>query len=208
MALGDPYITKDQFKAYVDIPLADTDDDLLIDSARLSATEWVNDHCQRQFNKTTVASARQFTAATNTRVHVDDFHTITDLVVKTDDGDTGTYSQTWDATDYVLEPYDGVVGSTTGYPFRTVVAVAGRTFPRSARPRVQITAQWGWNAIPESVTLATKIVAAYVFNLKDSPLGVVSFGESGLIRDRGVALQAEMLLRNYRQPARTGTNLA
>jgi hypothetical protein len=207
MALGDPYITKAQLAAYLNI--GDAVDDLLLDSARTAATEWVRDHTQRDFNKTTSATARQFASTSPARCQVDDFHTITDLVIKTDDGGTGTYAQTWAAADYVLEPYDGVVGAIAGVPFRTVVAVAGRTFPRgtTGRPNVQVTAQWGWTAIPESVVLATKIVAAYVFNLKDSPLGVASFGDSGIIRVRDVP-QAAMLLKNYCHPARTGSLLA
>jgi hypothetical protein len=203
MALGDPYITSAQTKAYLGIPSSDTADDLLVDSARTAATEWVRDYTQRDFNKTTSATARQFRSCSPTRCDVYDFHTVTDLVVKTDDGGTGTYSQTWAAADYVLEPLDNVVGAISGVPYRTICAVAGRTFPTGSRPGVQVTAQWGWNAIPESVVLATKIIAALLFNLKDSPLGVAQFGVDGLIRVRDVP-QAAMLLRNYQHPGKTG----
>jgi hypothetical protein len=208
MALGDPYITNAQLKTHLGISAADTNDDTLLDSVRVAATEWVRDYTQRDFNKTTTATARQFRSSSPYRCAVYDFHTITDLVVKTDDGGTGTYSQTWSATDYVLEPFDNVIGSISGVPFQTVRAVAGRTFPTgTARPNVQVTAQWGWNAVPEAVTLATKIVAAYLFNLKDSPLGIASFGDAGIIRTRQ-GMEAAMLLREYCRPGRTGAFLA
>jgi hypothetical protein len=176
-------------------------------SACVAATEWVNQHCQRQFNKTTTATARTFVARDSYTVEVDDFHTITDLAVKTDPATDGTYATTLASTDYVLEPLDGIEASMTGFPYRKVRAVGSTLFACSARPSVQVTAQWGWNAIPESVTLATKVVAAYLFNLKDSPLGVASFGESGLIRVRDVP-QAAMLLANYCHPAATGPLVA
>jgi hypothetical protein len=66
-----------------------------------------------------------------------------------------------------------------------------------------VTAQWGWAAVPESVVLATKIVAAFLFNLKNSPLGVASFADNGLIRVRDVP-QAAILLANYQRPDQTG----
>jgi hypothetical protein len=202
MALGDAYITNTQLKAYLGIN--DTDDDLLLTAACAGATERVNQHCQRQFNKTTVATARTFRACNSYTVDVDDFHTITDLVVKTDTGANGTYATT--RTDFVLEPSDGVVGATTGWPYRKIRFIS-TAIPSSEYPQVQVTAQWGWNAVPESVTMATRIIAAFLFNLKDSPLGVASFGESGVIRVRDIP-QAAMLLNEYRHPGKTGSFLA
>jgi hypothetical protein len=198
MALGDAYITNTQLKAYLGIN--DVDDDVLLTAACVGATERVNQHCQRQFNKATTATARTFAACNSYSVDVDDFHTITDLVVKTDTGSDGTYATT--RTDFVLSPSEGVVGGVTGWPFRKVRFISN-AIPASEYPQVQVTAQWGWNAIPESVVLATKIIAALLFNLKDSPLGVAQFGSEGLIRVRDVP-QAAMLLRNYQHPGKTG----
>jgi hypothetical protein len=206
MALGDAYVTNTALKTY--LAIGDTDDDTLLTSACVAATEWVNQYTQRQFNKTTSATARVYVPRDYSVVEVDDFHTITDLAVKTDTVDDGTYATTWSSSDYVLEPFDGIEAGMTGFPYRKIRAVESKSFLcRTGRPRVQVTAQWGWNAIPESVTLATKIVAAYLFNLKDSPLGVASFGESGLIRVRDVP-QAAMLLQPYAHPVSTGPLVA
>lgn len=206
MALGDPYITSTQLAAYLGV--SDSYDDALMGSAVIAATEWVSKHCQRQFNKTTTATARTFVARDAYNCEVDDFHTITNLVIATDDSDTGTYGTTWSSTDYSLRPFNGIEAGMTGFPYRKIVAVESKYFPcPTGRARVQVTAQWGWNAVPESVTLATKIVAAFMFNLKDSPIGVASFGDSGLIRVRDVP-QAVMLLAGYQHPGKTGPLVA
>jgi hypothetical protein len=206
MALGDAYCTNTTLKAYLGIPSSDTADDTLLTSACVAASAWVNNACQRDFNKTTTASARVYRADNSCAVDVDDFHTITDLVVKLDTGADGLYGTT--TTSYTLEPSGGYVGGVTGIPYRRVRFVRGVTIPFSEYPQVQVTAQWGWNAIPEPVTLASKIVAAYLFNLKDSPFGIASFGDNGLIRLRTDVPQAAMLLQNYERPGRTGAFLA
>ena len=206
MALGDPYIDASTLAAYLGV--SDSYDTALMDSACTAGSEWVTKHCQRQFNKTTTATARTYVARTGLTVEVDDFHTLTDLVVKTDDTDSGTFGTTWSATDYTVRPFNGVEAGATGFPYRKIVAVESKSFPSdTGRARVQVTAQWGWAAVPESVVLATKIVAAFLFNLKDSPIGVASFGESGLIRVRDVP-QAVMLLEGYVHPGRTGPLVA
>jgi hypothetical protein len=202
LALNDAYITNTQLKAYLGIN--DTDDDSALTSACATATEWIDQYCDRQFNNTTASSDRTYVPRDWHTVEVDDFHTTTGLVIKTDDSDTGTYGTTWSSTDYVLKPFNGIVASRTGFPYRKIVAVESKTFPcNTGRARVQVTAQWGWAAVPESVTTAAKIIAAFVFNLKDSPLGIASFSEAGLIRVRDIP-QAAMLLDPYRK---TGSGL-
>jgi hypothetical protein len=66
---------------------------------------------------------------------------------------------------------------------------------------VQVTAQWGWAAVPDSVKQATKILAAEIFRLKDAPLGVAGFNDFGPVRVREVP-QVSMLLKRYRHPSR------
>jgi hypothetical protein len=199
MALNDPYCTSTTLKTYLGI--GDTDDDTLLTSACLVATEWVNRHCQRQFQKTTTASARSYRADDGCELYVHDFHTTTDLVIKIDSTDDGTFATTLAASDYILEPFDGIESGMTGFPYRTIRAVGDYRFPLSAtgRPGVQVTAQWGWANVPESVTLAAKLVAAYEYGLKNSPMGVASFGEAGIIRVADVP-SAAMLLENYQHP--------
>lgn len=200
MALGDLYITDDDLIAYLGVQ--GTADDDLIGAANLAATELVVDHCGRDFNQTTTASARIYRADHPFRLHVDDFHTITDLVVKTDDNDDATYETTWATSDFVLEPFNGIEGGVTGFPYRTITAVESRRWPCSSRATVEVTAQWGWAAVPDSVKQATKLLAAEIFRLKDAPLGVAGFNDFGPIRVREVP-QVAMLLKRYRHPSRS-----
>lgn len=198
MALNDPYITATQLNSWLSID--DTDDNVLATSACATATEWVNQYCRRQFNKTTVATARTFYPADGCEVYVHDFWTNTDLVVKTDADDDGTFETTWAASDYLLEPLDGIEAQMTGFPYRCIVAVGNYRYPSSPRrPTVQVTAQWGWNLVPESVVTATKIVAAFEFNQKNSPTGIQSFGDAGIIRVTDVP-EAARLLAYYQHP--------
>lgn len=202
MALSDPYITADDLVAY--LAVQGTTDDDLITAACASASGWVTRHCGRDFNQTTTATARVYAPTQLHRVHVDDFHTTTDLVVKVDDADTGTYGTTWTiTTDFVLEPFNGMENGRTGHPYRTVVAVGSRSFPSlSGRARVQVTAQWGWAAIPDEVVQATTILAAEVYRLKDAPLGVAGFNDFGPLRVREVP-QVAMLLEQFVHPRRS-----
>lgn len=202
MALGDPYIDSDDLADYLGVQ--GTADDDLLSAAIDSASGWVNRHCGRDFQQTTTATARVYSPDHPWRLHVDDFHTITDLVVKTDDADSGTYSTTWAATDYVLEPFNGIEHGSTGFPYRTIVAVEARRWPcHTGRPRVQVTAQWGWAAVPAEVKQATRILAAEIFRLKDAPLGVAGFNDFGPVRVREVP-QVALLLERYRHAVRSG----
>jgi hypothetical protein len=203
MAIGDAYITEDELSAYLGV--TDNDDATLMTAACVAASQTVEQFCQRQFNKTTTAGARQFEARTPWKVDVDDFHTVTDLVVATDESDSGSWDTTWSSTDYTLVPAGGVELGVTGFPFRQIRAVEARRWPCSTgRFRVQVTAQWGWNAVPGSVTEATKMIAARIFNTKSAPLGVASFTEGIVLRVKEDVPQAAMLLRRYQHPGRTG----
>lgn len=201
MALGDNYITDDELIEYLGVTGTANDD--LISAANAAASEWVTAYCARDFNKTTTASARVYVTDETGLLDVDDFHTVTDLLVKADDDNSGSYETTWTIdTDFVLEPFNGIEGGRTGYPYRQIAAV-DRVFPHPInRARIQVTAQWGWAAVPDSVKQATRILAAEIFRLKDAPLGVAGFNEFGPVRVREVP-QVKMLLSPYQHPIRT-----
>lgn len=202
MALGDPYITNEDLAAYLGI--SGTKDVPLLDNAVAAATQWVTDHCQRDFNQETAATARVYDPDNPYRADVDDFYTTTGLVIKTDTADSGSYDTTWASTDYILRPHNGVEGGMTGFPYRQIISVESYTFPcRTGRPRLQVTAKWGWAAVPDAVKQATRILAAEVYRLKDAPLGIATANEFGPLRVREVP-QVAMLLRKFQRPNRTG----
>lgn len=203
MALGDPYATATELKARLDITV--TTYNLEIDDALAAASRDVEHYCHRQFNKTTSATARVFHPMSCRRADVDDFHTVTDLVIATDNGDDGTYETTWAAADYQLEPLNGIVDGESGWPYRSIVAAADRTFTAyGRRPPLQVTAQWGWNAVPAPVKAATLILAAELLKLREAPFGVVGTGDFGVVRVQNNR-KASALLNPYRhQPILVG----
>lgn len=196
MALGDPYLTDAELKARLGI--ADTDDDTRITAAVASASDGINDFAKRDFQKNTTASARTYRPTHSRLVIVHDFYTTAGLVVKTDEDDDGTFETTIAASDYELEPLDGVVNGREGWPFWKIRLVNGSQFPDGLRAGVQVTVPWGWAAVPPPVKEATFVLAEDLFKLRDTPFGVGGFGDFGRIRARENPFVA-MMIGPYRR---------
>ncbi|WP_157251115.1 head-tail connector protein [Nonomuraea typhae] len=183
MALGDPYATLAQLKSYLQV--SDAVDDGELTGALTSSSREIEKHCNRQFNKATSATARIYYPDSACLAYVDDFWTTSGLVVKTDDGDDGTFETTWATTDFQLEPLNAVVDGESGWAYWRIRAIYSRCFPiTSRRAPLQVTAQWGWAAVPAPVQQACLILSAEVFKLRSAPFGVAGFGEYGAIRVR------------------------
>lgn len=204
MALGDPYITRDELKSLLDIPATDTKDNVKADHAVGAASREIDKFCGRQFNLATEASPRVYRPTSRHVADVDDFHTADGLVIEVDHGDTGTFDVTWTAADYQLEPLNGVVDGEIGWPYSQIVAMRGQWFPyhHSGRASVRVTPRaWGWAAIPQTVTQACRILAVETFKLTpDAPFGVAGFGDFGVVRVRDNPI-ANRMLRPYRRHA-------
>lgn len=166
MALGDPYATIAQLEARTGKLNDGTYADLLA-----AATRHVEDFTRRQFNKVTVATARKFRALDCERLAVDDFHTVTDLVVSTG-------GVPWLPTQFEVDPPDGVRDGVPGWPFESLFAV-NRFWPLFdfRRKTITVTAQWGWAAVPKGIQEATLDVAVRMF---------VGGGELGVLSSRTV----------------------
>jgi hypothetical protein len=172
-----------------------TQDEAIMESARVAAEAMVRNTTHRTFEKRTAATARKFMAVNPFTVWVDDFWTLTDLVVKTDDDGDGTFETTWAAGDYELHPLNGILAGVDA-PYFRVEAVANRCFPiyKDRPAAVQVTAQWGWDEIPEPVRFATLILAAANERVRD-----LVRGDGGFTRwSREDAME---MLRPYIHPA-------
>lgn len=181
MALGDPYATVAELKTYLRI--TDTTDDALLTDSLATASRLIDHHCGRQFNKTTSATARVFWTAETMRVNVDDFHTITNLVIATSAADDGTYGQTLTTADYDLYPPNGVVAGESGWPFYRIHLTQSQ-FTGTRRPQVQVTAQWGWTAVPAAIKRAAVQIGEEIYKLKGAPFGIAASDQFGPIRVR------------------------
>lgn len=173
-------------RAHLNIP--DEVDDTPLTIAAESACAWVIQHCGRSFEVTTSGSesARVYHPRSATLVLTDDFSSTTNLTVKVDNGDDGTYETTLTLnSDFIVEPLNGIEDGAT-VPYRRLVTTpwlfpTGHTFPS-----VQVTARWGWAAVPSAVKQAALIEGARLFKRRTSPEGVIGgFQDFGGVRVSG-----------------------
>lgn len=178
MAIGDAYATLAELKAYAgNIPTLTTTWDNALNDALKTASRGIEGVCHRQFNDAGSATARIYHPRTSLITPVDDFQTVTGLVIKTDDDNDGVFETTWTTADYELDPLNGVRNGVPGWAFEKIRAVGAFSFPTSnLRAAVEVTARWGWAAVPAGVKSACLIVAAETFKLKDAPFGVAGVG--------------------------------
>lgn len=143
----------------------------------------IDSHCSRSFYRSETATARVFRPGYTDFAAVDDFWATTDFAIAT--GTDGTYGTTWSATDYELEPLNGVVDGVAGWPYTGIRAVGSRRLTVAARATLQVTAKWGWARVPSPVRQSCLILAAATMKLREQPGGPGGFGEwGGIVRAR------------------------
>jgi hypothetical protein len=179
------YATRNQVKAALRIGTADTIDDDLIDNCVGAASRLIDGYCNRRFWQSGTAEARVFQAEDSFYCSIDDIAG-TAVTLKTSSFADGNFDVTWTASDYQLEPLNGNLDGLT-WSYDKIRAVGDYLFPTvnanyGEQALVQVTAIFGWPAIPEPVTQATIIQASRIFKRYDSPLGVAGFGDLGAIR--------------------------
>lgn len=207
MALSDPYASRAELKLRYD-NMTSTDWDADIDRALIGVSRGIEKICHRQFNKTTSATAKVYgTNSVGTCVLskdvaiVNDFHTTTGLIVATDSSADGSYATTWSASDYQLEPLNGEVDGEEGWPWWLIRAVGSQTFPTtSRRAPLQVTAQWGWTAVPAAIKEACLVVSGETYKLREAPFGVANLGEWGVARVKANPM-AMAMISPYRRDA-------
>jgi len=185
MPITNGYATRNQVKAALRIGTADTLDDDLIDNCVGAASRLIDGYCNRRFWQTGTAEARIFQAEDSFYCSIDDIAG-TALTLKSSTQADGTFDLTWSRSDYQLEPLNGNLDGLT-WSYDKIRAVGDYLFPTvnanyGEQALVQVTAVFGWPAIPEPVTQATIIQASRIFKRYDSPLGVAGFGDLGAIR--------------------------
>lgn len=160
----------------------------VLTSAAAAASRAVDQHCGRRFWCDTGVSARTYAPSrqTNRTLVVEDIAETTGLIVAY--GTDGvTFGTTVAATDYQLDPANGIgPDGNSGWPYERIELITG-SFPCAyarwpQRRTVQVTAKWGWLAVPEPVREACAMVAADLFHLKDNRFGVAGINDFGPIR--------------------------
>ena len=129
-----------------------------------------------------------------------DISTTTGLIVKLDDGDNGTFSTTLTiGTHFILTPSNA---ADEGEPFTCLQLVNGLyRFPQSesGRPGVQVTAKFGFAAVPAAIQQACLIQSVLLYKATDAAMGGLSFGDGAFMRVRGgLNPIAQSLVERYR----------
>lgn len=188
-------ISEAQLKAWLNID--DSADDAVLALVTASASQMVRSYCGRSFTVDTAqaATARYFTRQDDYLVFIDDCWSITE--VATDDGDDGTYSIIWGASDWQADPVGGVgPNGLDGWPYTSLRAVGALEFPAAARPSVKVTAKWGFSAMPSDVLQATLMVAGEIFKARSGGFEVFTADASF------TPIRRNMLVRDLLNPYR------
>lgn len=209
------YVDKDDLKAY--IGLTGTAQDNNIDTAIDSASRLIDSVCGRKFSQDDSVVVKTFTPKSSIFLDTPDISTTTGLIVKLDDNDDGTYETTLTLnTDYIVEPTNPrvikITGGTTYYePYNKITILDTRSserFDPTIKNNIQITAKWGYSAVPEDIKTATLIQALRYFKRKDTPFntyGDVNTGVSELFSRLDPDVQT--ILKGHKKVTLSGTIL-
>ena len=206
MTITNGYASLAQLKAQMRISASDSLDDLRLELAVAAASRQIDAHTGRRFWQDATVQARQFVADDSSCCYVDDISTTTGLIVKIDDDDDGVYETTWTiGTQFLVWPYNAA-DDVPVRPYERLI-LAGQAsdgFPtlNHGRPGVEVTAKFGWPAIPDDVTKACLVQAGQLFKSDDAAFGVAQFAEAGValrVTSRMHPI-AEALLEPYLKP--------
>lgn len=163
------YCTAAELKSNLRIP--DAADDTEIGLAITAASRAIDHATNRQFGVTT-SQARLYTARWDKGwcrwvIDTDDIASGTPTVA-VDDNDDQVFDKA--ITDFRLAP---VNEDEKARPWTQIVVNADSVNkPTTARDAVQVTALWGWSAVPTTIKQATITQAARFYYRREAPFGV------------------------------------
>lgn len=171
MAWAPDYATTAELKSNLRIP--DAADDTELGLAITAASRAIDHVTNRQFGQVSPVQARLYTARWDRGwcrwvIDTDDISSATGLLVAVDDDDDQVYDGS--ITDYRLAP---VNEDEKSRPWTQIVVNADSTnVPTTARDAVQVTALWGWAAVPTAIKQATITQAARFYYRREAPFGI------------------------------------
>jgi hypothetical protein len=193
MPIINGYCTLPEVKAALRI--TDTADDVILEREIESASRRVDGFCGRFFYQKQ-ATINCYPYNEYLLVFPADVATAA-VTVKIDSVGNGTYATTLAfGVDYILEPTDTVLQSR---PYRQARMVGGQTFPLEVQPSFptcQVTATYGWPAVPNDIREATILLSIRQFARLNAALGVVGFADMA-VSVRAVDPDVRDLLQPY-----------
>ena len=205
MAITNGYCSLADVKAAARI--TDSIDDTLLELSIESASREIDSYTERVFYQTGSAGtpvARVYVPQDLYVVETDDIISVSTL--KTDSNGDGTFDTTFDASDFQLEPLNGLAGGIET-PFTRIRAVGTYLWP-TYEPRnvdanqasVQVTGVFGFATVPTAVRQACILSALRQYKRYESPTGVLGFSDLGAVRV-GTKLDpdVERMIQPYRK---------
>jgi hypothetical protein len=182
MAIVNGYTTLALLRQHLGYAAGDLLDDGLLEQAIEAASRMADGHCLTRFFTTAADETRYYTAQTDRALRLcdglDDILSVAAIAL--DSTGDRSYSVTLATTDYDLLPANALLN---GRPYTRIELTPGCSHVLPLFPlAVKITGKFGYSsATPPMVQAACKILAAYMFKLKDSPLGIAGNTEIGEI---------------------------
>lgn len=180
MSITNGYCTLEQIKT--ELGLDDELDSTLLELSVAAASRQIDGQCGRRFWQDATAVTRTYDADSSGLVEVDDISTTVGLIVKVDYDGTGGYATTLTVgTDYLVAPVNAAAAAPVRpYTELQMVGTSNAYFPTGwSRPGVQVTAKFGWPAVPDDITKACIVQALQLYKSKDALFGAVEFGDGG-----------------------------
>lgn len=204
MAITNGYTTLATLKARLGI--GDTTDDAVLEAIVESVSRAIDDWTGRRFYAAT--QTRYYTARRADRLLIDDLLSVTEI--STDANADGDFEYTWEASDYLLAPFNAQLESVP-QPYTTVLVApyGSHAFPCDVPRGVKITGSWGFSSTtPKAVEQACLFQAAHERRTSFAPMG--NFEPLGAVGGSEFAQQTRLtslhpvtrrLLETYRRIA-------
>lgn len=207
MTITNGYTSLVQLKSYAQI--ASAADDAILEAAVNASSRWIDSYCGWRFWQDATVVARTFYPDDEDELCLieepggDGISTATGLIVKLDNDGDGVFETTLTiGTDFLLRPTNALV-RVPAWPYTEIALTGTQMFVEDLynRPTVEVTAKWGFPAVPDDVTAACLLLARDLYKeIKSAPFGVADFGADGPLRV-GANRTARMMLDSYRKPA-------
>ena len=194
MAITNGYITLAQFKSFTAVG---DNDDTALEITIESASRAIDNFTGRHFYQD-AGGVRVYTPDEWDRLEVDDIYNTTSLALAQDTTGDGTFDTTWTiTTDFLMHPPN----PRPGWPYTAIVlSRTGSRYFEGYPNEIELTANYGWSAVPEEVRHACLIQTNRFWHRRNSPEGVAGFSEFGVARiSKLLDPDAQVLLDPFRK---------
>jgi len=172
------YCTLPEMKAPDVLNFTDTTHDKVLEREIEAISRKIDEYCGRTFYNISSVEARYFTPERYDQLKIDDIYSETDMVVKFDTTNDGTYDLTLSNSDWDLWPYN----PKNGRPWIRLEMTYTNAYSFYLRRKsVEITALYGWAAIPPEVNQACVMQTNRYHRRNQTILGVAGATALGAV---------------------------